>query len=67
MVHSLAYWRNRDMMLEEEKDGQPSLDQMLDLDDPEVLKGLGELAEEAFQKQLKQKQDLKLQDLKTTQ
>jgi hypothetical protein len=55
------------MMLEEEKDGQPSLDQMLDLDDPEVLKGLGELAEEAFQKQLKQKQDLKLQDLKTTQ
>ena len=65
MVPSLAYWGIRDMMSGEEMDGQPSLDQMLDLEDPEVLKGLGELAEEAFQKRSQQLQDLPLQRMAT--
>ena len=39
----------------EETDNEPSLDKMLDLNNPEVLKGLGALAEEIYQAAQKQK------------
>ena len=47
-------------MSEEDQDGQPSLDQMLDLKDPEVLQGLGEIAKEALQRQTQAKSNLPL-------
>lgn len=53
------------MMSQEELDGQPSLDQMLDLEDPEVLKGLGALAKRARERQSQSRQDLQMQQKKT--
>ena len=35
----------------EQMEAEPSLDQMVDLSDPKVLKGLGRMAEEIYQKQ----------------
>ncbi len=39
---------------QEKAEQEPSLDKMLDLDNPQVLKGLGELVEEIYQKRLAQ-------------
>jgi uracil-DNA glycosylase len=54
-----AFFENKmkpeDNMESEEADNEPSLDKMLDLSNPQVLKGLGALAEEIYQAAQKQK------------
>lgn len=43
-------------MVEEDLTAEPSLDQMIDLSDPKVLKGLGKLAAEALKERKAQEE-----------
>lgn len=45
-----------DELKQEALDQEPSLDKMVDLTDPKVLKGLGAIAEEAYQRRKREEE-----------